>query len=91
MTGRGGRYGEFFGDGTPTDPIKPICPADFIRGDRVAHVSLGDGVVTAIEDGCVVVTYHKRYNNKPVIGKYGRIWFRENGHMFFKRERETGE
>lgn len=58
---------------------------DFSVGDDVAHFRLGDGVVTAIENGEVIITYARKSLGKNVIGKYDHRWFDLNpGLMFFR-------
>ena len=53
---------------------------DFRSGERVAHVTLGDGVVDPVEGGVVVVHY-----KTGVIGKYDRRWFELNPRFIFHR------
>lgn len=61
----------------------------FLVGDRVAHITAGDGIVTAHEDGCVVVTYDalSGKKRKPTVGKYDANWFRINPSFLFHRSR----
>jgi hypothetical protein len=45
----------------------------FDVGDRVRHLNLGLGTVTAIKDSCVCVTYDEL--GEKAHGKYDRQWF----------------
>lgn len=53
---------------------------DFHPGDRVAHISLGDGTVQSASYSIVVV----RYDNKA-IGQYDRRWFELHPRYLFHR------
>lgn len=62
---------------------------DFKPGERVAHITVGDGVVTAIEDGCVYVQYDRPViKGKPFTGAYDRRWFEIHPTFLFHRRVE---
>lgn len=73
--------------------LKPIAPPErFQVGDRVAHISLGDGVVTAREPSHVQVTYDEKYKKeivsvggKHIVQNYDAAWFVRNPKFLFHR------
>lgn len=62
---------------------------DFKVGEHVAHISQGDGVVTAVDDS-VHVTYRPKGVNsgKPLRGIYDRRWFELHPNYLFHRNTE---
>lgn len=58
---------------------------DFKPGDRVAHVGVGDGIVTAVENGYVTVAYDLATKSGPFKGQYDRRWFEINTNFLFHR------
>lgn len=62
---------------------------DFKVGDYVAHIMIGDGRVTAVDEQGVHVTYAHQRNKKPVHGIYDKQWFALNGDGYlFHRSRQ---
>ena len=53
----------------------------FRRGDRVSHITVGDGVV--IGDGNLIVVQYQH-----LVGKYDANWFKVNPHFLFHRGTE---
>lgn len=74
-----------------TQPVKP--PERFQVGNKVAHISLGDGLVTAREPerGIITVTYGKKYTapaalaGKNIVQNYDAAWFVRNPKYLFHR------
>lgn len=60
---------------------------DFRRGDRVAHITLGDGVVTEVND-TVHVVYHQKVAGRLVHGTYDRRWFDTNPKFLSHRSEQ---
>lgn len=59
---------------------------DFKVGESVAHINIGDGHVSAIEDGHVCVTYDRKdAREKPFTGKYDHRWFELHPAYLFHR------
>lgn len=55
-------------------------------GDKVAHIMLGDGVITSIQNDGVHVTFKNwRRDGTRVTGIYNEDWFRSNPRYFFRR------
>lgn len=61
-------------------------------GDTVAHVNLGDGIVTKGPAGCVQVTYKRRYKKSikavggtKIVQNYDSNWFKRNPRFLFHR------
>lgn len=72
-------------------PVQP--PEQFQIGNKVAHISLGDGTVTAREPerGIITVTYHQKYTapatlkGKNIVQNYDAAWFVRNPKYLFHR------
>lgn len=72
-------------------PVQP--PEKFQVGNKVAHISLGDGTITAREPerGIITVTYRKKYTapetlkGKNVVQNYAAAWFIRNPKYLFPR------
>lgn len=60
-----------------TDPFKRFRP-----GDRVAHISAGDGVVVSSQPGVVQVQFQN------FVGKYDKLWFDLHPSYLFHRGTE---
>lgn len=60
-------------------------PEDFKVGEAVAHISLGDGVVTGRPEGEVCVTYPGRGMKRTATGRYDRRWFELHPGYLFHR------
>ena len=59
---------------------------DFSIGDHVAHISLGDGVVTATDRESVYVAFaRKQEKGRNLRGIYDRDWFRIHPNYLFQR------
>ena len=61
---------------------------DFKARDRVAHILIGDGVVTRVDDDGVHVTFDHVRHKKHVEGVYDRRWFALNPEYLFHRTRK---
>ncbi len=61
---------------------------DCDAGQRVAHITCGDGVITVIENGEVCVIYDRVINGERVRGRYDRNWFRIHPKYLFHRNAE---
>lgn len=58
---------------------------DFKVGECVAHISNGDGVVTAVDD-CVRVLFDRKTDKgMHWVGAYDRRWFELNPKVLFHR------
>lgn len=72
-------------------PVQP--PEKFQVGDKVAHIDLGDGAVTAREPerGIITVTYQRTYagpetlKGKRIVQNYDAAWFVRNPKYLFHR------
>lgn len=72
-------------------PVQP--PEKFQVGDGVAHIRLGDGLVTAREPerGIITVTYQQKYTapetlkGKNIVQNYDAAWFVRNPKYLFHR------
>lgn len=72
-------------------PVQP--PHKYKIGDKVAHVHLGDGTVTARETeiGIITVTYQRKYDvpatlkGKNIVQNYDAAWFVRNPKLLFHR------
>lgn len=60
-------------------------PEELNVGDKVAHITLGDGIITSIEEDGVHVTYERKSNGENESGIYDQNWFRLNPKYLFKR------
>jgi len=67
-------------------PVGPQMLKRFQLGDQVAHIRLGDGLVTARTPETVTVTFARRGGNgQHVVGCYDAIWFETNPTWLFHR------
>lgn len=74
-----------------SQPVQP--PEKFQVGDKVAHINLGDGHVTAREPerGIITVTYERKYTapktlkGKSIVHNYDAAWFIRNPKYLFHR------
>lgn len=58
----------------------------FHVGDEVAHITVGDGIVRAVENGEVVVEFARRdKKGRHSIGRYDRRWFELHSTYLFHR------
>jgi hypothetical protein len=61
----------------------------FRKGDRVAHVTVGNGVVTIADGKRVHIQFDRiARDGKPVIGVYDRQWFELHPAYVFHRAGE---
>jgi hypothetical protein len=61
----------------------PQEPVELKVGDKVAHIGMGDGVITSIEEDGVHVTYERG----RTIGIYNENWFKKYPKYLFKRSK----
>ena len=69
---------------------------DFKPRDRVAHIMLGDGTVTHVDEFGVHVRFNRTRSNgnggrKHFEGIYDRRWFALNPTYLFHRSNKRGE
>lgn len=64
---------------------KPSKIDKFTTGQKVAHIAIGDGFVTAADGKTITVTYDKHSRGRPVTGVYDDQWFRLHPEFLFHR------
>lgn len=58
---------------------------DFAIGDRVAHISLGDGAVIQVGENVHVQFDRLASKGRHIIGIYDRAWFQMHPNSLFHR------
>ena len=59
---------------------------DFLAGQRVAHISVGDGTVISNDGKTVCVTFDRlTRSSKPIMGEYPYVWFEQHPNWIFHR------